>query len=235
MRNLLFVTVGVSALDAPRRILDLDPSRRTDLAPLAQSVREFREDRSAAKAGTGNGLFDPLRALQLEFWRQAGIPWDDAKRGRQTSAELLTTAVLLRQLSQDTNLTAERIILLIPETTEAKLAGRIVKAVMESPEYRSHCPAPEIRARPIPGIADEETMRRLPDELLCAVEENRRSEGDRIIFNATAGYGATLILIGMLALRYGFRIYYQHETMKSPMFISQTLNIGWSPRTWILS
>jgi len=58
----------------------------------------------------------------------------------------------------------------------------------------------------------------LPDALLCAVAENRESEADRIIFNATAGYGATLIVVGMLALRYGVRMYYQHESMASSDF-----------------
>jgi hypothetical protein len=129
----------------------------------------------------------------------------------------------------------DRVILLIPETPEAGLAGRVVKAVMESNEYKGHCRAPEIRARPIPGVTDDEAAKRLPDAILCAVEENRDSEADRVIFNATAGFGATLILVGMLALRYGFRVYCQHDSRRSPMYISQNLNIGWSPSIWTLS
>ena len=233
MKNSLFVTVGTSALDAPRRILDINPSRKADLEPLTQHVREFRRDKRPAK--TGDTLYDPLMALHLGVWGHTKFPGDHADGGRQTSAELLTTAALLRQLAQDTHIVADLIVLLVPETPEGLLSGRIVKAVMDSREYKAHCSVPEVRTRTIPGIAEDEAVKRLPDALLCAVEENRESESDRIIFNATAGYGATLVLVGMLALRYGFRIYYQHETMKSPIFISQNLSIGWSPRTWILS
>jgi putative CRISPR-associated protein (TIGR02619 family) len=235
MKNLLFVTVGVSALDAPRRIPDFEPSRRGELEPLAQKVRAFRSDSGSAKTEAGKQLFDPLLKLHLRFWAPPVVPWEDAKRCRETSAELITTAILLRKLADDTNLRADRIILLIPETPEAELSGRLIKATMESQEYRGHCSPPEVHTRSVPGIAQREAIERLPDALLCAVEENRQTETDRIIFNATAGYGATLILVGMLALRYGFRIYYQHETMTSPIFISQNLNIGWDARTWVLS
>jgi putative CRISPR-associated protein (TIGR02619 family) len=233
MKNSLFVTVGVSALEGPRRILRTNPSRKGDLEPLAQEVEEFRRDKRPAK--TGNALYEPLLAFHLGVWRHVKFPEEHTDRGHQTSAELVTTAALLRQLAQDTNVVADRIVLLVPDTPEGLLSGRIVKAVMEAQEYRAHCPVPEVRTHTIPGIAEAEAVKRLPDALLCAVEENRECESDRVIFNATAGYGATLVLIGMLALRYGYRIYYQHESMKSPIFISQSLSIGWSPRTWILS
>jgi putative CRISPR-associated protein (TIGR02619 family) len=234
MKNLLFVTVGVSALEAPGRIRRADRTRGSDLDPLIDSIEEFRKEKGDAKAAKGDALFDPLLSVHLKFWGQPKIPWGDPGAGRRTSAELMTTAVLLRNLAQ-TQLRVDRIILLVPKTPEGELASRVAQKVMESHEYRSHCGAPEVRTRSIPGIAEKEAMERLPDALLCAVAENRESEADRIIFNATAGYGATLIVVGMLALRYGFRMYYQHESMASPIFISQNLNIGWSPSTWILS
>jgi putative CRISPR-associated protein (TIGR02619 family) len=235
MRNLLFVTVGVSALDAPRRIRGAAPTRAADLKALSQSVQDFKGDGTGAKAAKGSALFDPLLALHLEFWGQATVALGEADPERRTAAELLTTAVLLRQLADKASLTMDRVILLVPETPEAELAGRVVKTVMESNQYKGHCHVPEIRVRPIPGVADDEAARRLPDAVLCAVEENRDSETDRIIFNATAGFSATLILVGMLALRYGFRVYCQHDSRSSPMYISQNLNIGWSPTIWTLS
>ncbi|MBZ5724342.1 MAG: hypothetical protein LAP87_05035 [Acidobacteriia bacterium] len=234
MKNFLFVTLGTSALDAPRRIPVVNPARRAELEPLAQRVREFKKDQSAGKEIEAEALFKPLLALHLGFWTQSSIPKDTESR-RQTSAELLTTVVLLNQLAHDTDVFVDRVVLLIPETTEGMLSGRIVTKVMESPEYRGHGPIPEVRTRVIPGIAEKEKVPLLPGALLSAVDENRESEADRIIFNATAGYGAVQILIGMLALRYGFRIYYQHDSMPEPIFVSQNLDIGWSPRTWIVS
>jgi hypothetical protein len=235
MKNFLFVTVGVSALDAPRRIRGADPARSAELAALWQTVRNFKEDETEAKAAKGKELFDPLLALHLKFWGQPEVPLGEPDRDRRTSAELLTTAVLLRQLAHETRVAVDRIILLIPTTPEAELAGKVVKTVMKSDEYKAHSRMPEVRTYPIPGVADDEAANRLPDAILRAVDENRESEADRIIFNATAGFGATLILVGMLALRYGFRVYCQHDSRRSPMYISQNLNIGWSPSIWTLS
>jgi putative CRISPR-associated protein (TIGR02619 family) len=233
MRNLLFVTVGTSALDAPRRIRSSDLSRKGELEDLARKVKGFRDDKGPDK--TADGLLSPLLELHRGFWARTEIPWEDKEQIRETSAELLTTAVLLRNLAHDAELVVHKIILLVPDNPEAKLAGEIVKAVMESREYRAHCQAPPVVTRTLPDIDEKEAMQALPSALLSAVSENRDAETDRIIFNATAGYGAMLILIGMLALRYGFRVYYQHEKMKSPMFISQNIHIGWDARTWILS
>jgi putative CRISPR-associated protein (TIGR02619 family) len=233
MRNLLFVTVGTSALDAPRRIRSSDLSRKAELEDLAQKIQEFRDDKRRDKAADGL-LLGSLLELHRNFWAQPEVPWEDTKQIRETSAELLTTAVLLRKLAHDAGLVVHKIILLIPDNPEAKLAGEVVKAVMESREYRVHCQAPPVVTRTVPDIDAKEAVEALPSALLSAVSENRDFETDRIIFNATAGYGAMLILIGMLALRYGFRVYYQHEKMPSPMFISQNIHIGWDARTWIL-
>jgi putative CRISPR-associated protein (TIGR02619 family) len=234
MRNLLFVTVGTSALDAPRRILTSEPSRKAEVEDLARRVREFKGGKGSDK-DAADPLFSPLLELQLGFWARPEISWEDTEQIRETSAELLTTAVLLRKLAHDADLLVHKIILLIPDNPEAKLAGEVVKAVMESREYKAHSQAPQVVTRTLPDIKEKEAMQALPSALLSAVSENRDLETDRIMFNATAGYGAMLILIGMLALRYGFRVYYQHEKMPSPMFISQNIHIGWDARTWILS
>jgi CRISPR/Cas system-associated protein Csm6 len=90
-----------------------------------------------------------------------------------------------------------------------------------------------VKIRTIPDIIEREAFESLPSILLRIVDHHRDSEGDRVIFNATAGFGVVLIVIGMLAMRYGFRVYYQNERMTSPVVI-QNLHVSWDA-PWILS
>jgi CRISPR/Cas system-associated protein Csm6 len=129
----------------------------------------------------------------------------------------------------------DEIVLLVPGSPEGELAGRVLEAVMKSAEYGKACSPPDVTTYTTPWIADSDAAERLPGILLTAVDHYRHNETDRVIFNATAGAGAMLILIGMLAVRYGFRIYYQHESMGEPMFISQNIDIGRDPRTWAIA
>lgn len=135
MKNLLFVTVGTSVLDAPRRIGQRDPTRRTELDATAARVLDFQRSEGVDRQAKADALFDPLLELHREFWRQSKIPTDDRQRCRETSAELLTTYSLLLKLAQETT-GADLVVLLVPQTPEAGLAGRVLKALMESDPYR---------------------------------------------------------------------------------------------------
>ena len=226
MRNLVFVTVGTSALDAAGRRRSGPP----ELVQLGERVREFKRNPTDEEAWK---FHDPLFGLHCEYWK-GHARWDDPGAWRETSAELITTATLLRKLKEETALRVDRVILLVTKTPDGGLAGALVKAVMGSDAYRRHVDVPEVIVRHISGITAAGSVEHLPDELLQAVNEQRDSEIDRVVFNVTAGFGGTGVLIGMLAVRHGFRIYYQHESMKSPIFIAQNLRIGRSPEVWMI-
>jgi putative CRISPR-associated protein (TIGR02619 family) len=231
-KNLLFVTVGVSALDAARRT---QPGPFADkVKALADQVVAFKRDKTPQKEQLGEAVFNPLLKLHLTFWLDHQQSWDDPEVWRQTSAELITTATLLRQLKDKVNIVIDHTVLLVSETVEGKLAGQLVEAVMLSNEYPYRFSKGALDVLPIPGMASGGAVEQLPDALLRAVDKHRDSERDRVIFNVTAGYGGTSTLIGMLAVKHGFRIYYQHDSMKEPIFISQSLKIGHSAATWMI-
>jgi hypothetical protein len=71
--------------------------------------------------------------------------------------------------------------------------------------------------------------------ILEAVNKHRQSENDRVIFNVTAGFGGVNVLIGMQAVHYGYRLCYEHETMRQPVYIGQNLRAYTSPEPWIIS
>jgi putative CRISPR-associated protein (TIGR02619 family) len=243
MKNLLFVTVGTSALDAAGRMRDdlakgsdcaVDRARLGELETLAASVRDYKNDRTASQSEKGERIFAPLLALHRAFWVRER-PLANPKMSRETSAELFTTAALLDELNGGVPpLAMDRIVLLIPGTPEGKLAGRIVQEIMELPEYQDRRGQPRVTRHETPDISQKGAIESLPDEILKTVALHRGPENNRVFFNATAGFGVTGILIGMLAARHGYRVYYQQERMDKPFFISPNLNIDRTPGTWIL-
>jgi putative CRISPR-associated protein (TIGR02619 family) len=222
MKTFLFVTVGISALGITRK--------RDDLAVLDKAVGEYKEEGPGPdKEAKGKMIFEPLLDLHRQFWSgRCSCP--EPREYRRTSAELVTTCTLLQELGKQ-HVAVEKIVLLVSDTHEGKLAGTIVRSIMTT-GYTVLPTMPPVEMETIPGMTGDRAVERFPNDLLRVVSNYRENETDRVIFNATAGFGGTLLLIGMMAVRYGFQVYYQFEKSATPLFITPGLRMDRSP--WVI-
>ena len=165
-----------------------------------------------------------LKAPAVLFRPQVFHAFLPTGRSRHTSAELLTTAKILRRFkSSRPPIEIARIVLLASETPAGQFAAEVTREVMGCAEYRPVTPVPPVTIEPIPAPTSEGVMETLSDRILEAVNRHRGPETGSIFFNITAGFGAVSTLIGMQSIHYGYRLCYQHESMKQPVYIAQNL------------
>jgi putative CRISPR-associated protein (TIGR02619 family) len=223
MHNLLFVTVGVSAI----RDWIIDDPKKSDLRDL---LKQMKRDPLSS-----NWSVARMDLIQWHRSRWAMFALDAPELIGHTSAELLTTAKILHQLSVlSPSIDVDTIVLLASTTPEGQLAAEVNKEVMESSEYRVTARKPRVVVESIPAPSSQ-SVETLSDCILEAVSKHRESEHDRVIFNITAGFGGVNTLIGMQAVYYGYRLCYQHKTMQQPVYIGQNLKAYTSPEPWIIS
>jgi putative CRISPR-associated protein (TIGR02619 family) len=223
MQNLLFVTVGVSAI-RDRMIDD----------PAEDKLRELLKRLKSADPADWPEARPGLIKWHRSRWAER-TSVDDGRLVLRTSAELLTTAKILRQLYElSPACDVARVILLASNTPDGQFAAEVNREVMQSPEYAPVKPMPAVAIELIPAPSSQ-SVETLSDCILKAVNRHRDSENDRVIFNITGGFGGVNTLIGMQAVHYGYRLCYQHQTMQQPVYIGQNLRAYTSPEPWIIS
>lgn len=210
--RVLFVTVGTSAITNER----IGAVENRDNSALRDAVRRYMQD--PTKSSTMYNRFQGVLVLEhLRVWTK-GPPYAmDPKHFLEGAAELTSTACLMDMLAKEGLAPVKEIVLLVSETPEGELAGRVLEAVMRDPVYPAGAASVKVSMVRVPGL--ESGPFTLIDNLLARIRPYR-GENEHAYFNLTGSYKGTAVLIGMRALKQKFRLYYQHEKSTSGVFLN---------------
>src|SRR5258708_38866688 len=169
MKNLLFVTVGISGIN--EKMIEAEDEGNADLRTSLTKLRKSSVDAEFDAAVA------PLCQWHRSRWRMAKS-LDDECLGRHTSSELLVTAKILDQLyALSPAIDIGKIILLASNTPAGQLAAQVDREVMLSEDYAPVRPKPkfavDIERIPAPSSGTVET---LADRILEAVNKHRESD-----------------------------------------------------------
>jgi CRISPR/Cas system-associated protein Csm6 len=193
MSELLFVTVGTTAVGNPR-IGD------THLNQIAQQYLKVPDERFAEL----HELEEKLVSAHSDFWREMKgkelVP-DDFDR---TSAELTSTMRLTQQQQSITG-----IILLGSETTEGKLATAVNHAVL-SRIWKGGQVLKDI----VPGL--EKRFTKVTPAIERILKDRGAPSASRVHFNITGGFKGVIPSITYLAVQHpGWSVFYQYQGLNT--------------------
>jgi len=214
---ILFVTVGTSALYNPGI-----GGESTEGRQLRAAVDEYRESPDVLKPSmaTRNRLWERLVEAHRVFFRSDAEHQADPRNWRETSAELLSTRVLLKKRQREGDPPPSRIILLASETPDGILAGEVCLDLMKTMFRPIDCKGLVI----VKGLNTE--FIDTTEKLWEAMEpELRRAEG-AVQVNMTGGYKGTIPSLTTLAATYGWRLFYQHESLHEIVELSFVVEGG---------
>jgi CRISPR/Cas system-associated protein Csm6 len=189
MSELLFVTVGTTAIGNPR-IGD------AHLRDIAQQYMKAPDETFAML----HELERKLVAAHSELWKDLknlDLPPDDFDR---TSAELTSTMLLLRQFPSVTT-----VVFLGSATDEGRLATGINAAVLREIWSRA-----AVSAQTIPGL--EKAFTKVTPAVEKILNDYSAAAAARVSFNITGGFKGVVPSITFLAMQHpGWSIYYQYQ------------------------
>ena len=220
MNNLLFVTVGTSAIH--NELLGTLDGR--DNQALRDAALRYLDDpdKPTEDMGRYGSLFGDLCHANLEFWRndfETVRKWIQERRYfRATSAELLSTYILRRE----SKLEFKRVVLLASDTPDGLMAARINQSVMHSSEFQEKVQwsLTSVDCKTVPGL--DKGLGSWFEEIPKVVAEAGRDQ-ERYRVNITGGYKGIALAFGYLAREESkppYSLYYLHESLSEPMFIN---------------
>jgi len=198
--NLLFVTVGTSALDNPE--VGQAPDRR-DNKTLRGDLDRYRRSADKSLERWSKLLGDVVQAHK-RYWEQAQfyiLNWENRK---QTSAELTSTMSLLRDATEHGFRPPDKLVLLASDTEEGELAAKVNEAV-----FRTLHPWMTFAVSRVKNLNVK--FADFTRSIEGLVNEHQESGADRVVFNVTGGYKGAIPCITALARDKGWLLYCQHE------------------------
>ncbi len=228
--NVLFVTVGTSALTNPG--IGKAPNGR-DNSALQLDMQRFKETRNKPSFspeslkkddfGRWTKLYRDLVGAHQAHWGNTEETYrSNPLKASQTAAELTTTHCLVRDVGRE--FPFDKIVLLPTETADGQMASRVVLAVMRSAEFGLELNPDRIVEEPIPGL--EKEIGKLADGLRAAISTHSPFANDRRFVNVTGGFKGTSLMLGRLSKEGRYRIYYQHETLDAAVYMRDERTSG---------
>lgn len=216
--NILFVTVGTTAIENGG--IGKPPDGRDNTA-LQADMQRYKDDRTK-DAGRWRKLQQDLVAAHLKYWEMPKEYTTEKLNFQQSSAELTSTSCLARDLGAE--FVMDKIVLLPTDTPAGRMACSVVLEVMKSSQYGMPVARERIVEQPIPGL--EKDISKLAEGLRNAIGEQSTSGADRRFVNVTGGFKGTSLMLGRLSKMEFLRIYYQHETLESPVYMHDLRTSG---------
>ena len=211
--NPLYVTVGTSAVenaDIGRGNRKVNERLRRDVADFLADADDYKEQSS-----TWAILKDDLVTAHEAFWTLDERSIRNPDNYRQTSAELLSTYLLVAERKIDFDL----IVLLCSQTAEGRFAAEINRRVFSGPAYRKRLPLLHAKVEVL-------EVRGLNESIVGAVGELRRIlfDGSQEIVrvNMTGAYKGVAAVLGLLAgleTKKKLRLFYFHEKSEQPIVL----------------
>jgi putative CRISPR-associated protein (TIGR02619 family) len=193
-----FITVGTSAL------YNADVGKGLGAARLDQlrgRLRAFKGDpRNYPDRGT---LLKLLVEAHQCYWNQPKVDRIPANF-LQTSAELTSSVPIVEEKRPQLT------ILLASATEEGEFAAQVNLAIL-----RKRFPKLQFECCRVEGLDVEKNFPDVYSALERTVRRYWSDESDRVAVNVTGGYKAALLFVSALAIRYGWDLYYQHESLHS--------------------
>ena len=217
--SVLFVTVGTSALTNER--IGLVDQR--DNSALVKAVRDYREDQTKRKGEIGpyQHLFMELLEAHAAAWRKSndfflrkdGLP--NSRNYRATSAELLSTFLLARLATQIPPI--EKLVLFASDTAEGMFAAELNRQVFQTPQYWEKVGVRDyqVYVERVDGLDDRIGS---PGHVVQALIDKHCATG-KVRINVTGGYKGFAALLGYLAAKRQYHLFYLHEALLRPAFL----------------
>lgn len=196
--NILFITVGMSALEN-NHVGRASDDR--DNASLKAEVRRYFNDPYQHEKHWMR-LREDLIQAHLRYWNAGAAYQNDTLHFEYTSAELTSTIFLLRGLESQS--LPERLVLLCSDTNKGKFAAHINAEAL----HHLHPEIP-VEAKHVPHLDVEfkdtrVELRRIFDEVY------RLRKGDQVTINITGGYKGTIPFLTWFAIKNDWKLYFQH-------------------------
>jgi putative CRISPR-associated protein (TIGR02619 family) len=215
--NPLYVTVGTSAIvNTEIGTVVLGKSN----ASLRKAVESFLADPDDWKdqSGVWSQLQDDLVEAHEEFWTLTPGRIENPDNYRQTSAELISTYLLLRLLARR-GLIYDRIVLLASATAEGRFAAQVNRRVFQSAAYSQRADQgwANVEVLVVRGLtgSSENMIEELPPILA-------RGPDTVVRINMTGAYKGLAAALGFLAADIKvprLHLFYLHEESQEPVAV----------------
>lgn len=210
-QNVVLVTVGTSAIT--NEAIGRGGAANRDNLSLRSLVQAYLNEAEPNKVIRRNmKLFNQLvEAHQLfwEFWEKTPDARGDSQYRLHTSAELVSTSMLVRRRE---TWRPSRIVLLHSATNEGRMAAAINESIMSTIWQQER-----VERREIQGLDEHFTAVHL--QLRETVQELQIGESDQVCINFTGGYKGVVPSLTMLAYSNSWKMFCLHEKGGSPMEI----------------
>ena len=233
--KILFITVGTSALTAQRlwsNLRSTEEKARRELIEGYQKpkARQLQEDYEA-----DNDLFATVLDAHRHWWNH----WGSDSDRLATSAEMSSTSLLLA----DTKFlapwdTKDRLVLLLSDTAECDLAGRINAQLMHDIFCQCECGADfacgqvacdRVLLHPVPGMDAIHGFKSLSTELEELIPKLQTGDVS-FSFNITGGFKGAVPSITYAAMKPNYLLYYLHETQSAIIDVDFTGRAGFQEK-----
>jgi len=199
--NLLFVTVGTSAIE--NQEVGQAPDRQDNKLLLAEIVRYNRSTSRTRERWPK--LFSDLVEAHKRYWDgMDGSYTFNPDNRKQTSAELSSTMALLHDFKAKGIQPPDKLVLLASDTEEGEFAAQVNEAT-----FRALLPWISLAVTRVKNL--DERFSDFSQSIGQSVNEYRESGADNVVFNITGGYKGAIPAITALAISGGWTLYYQHE------------------------
>lgn len=193
-----FVTVGTSAL------YNRDIGKLLGVAiqdQIQKRLNTFKTDPESYP--DREDLLNSLVEAHQRYWNQPNA-YRIPRNFLQTSAELTSSIPILEKKGP------ELTILLASDTEEGEFAAQVNLAVLQK-RFGDLC----FECHRVSGLDVEKNFPDVYSALERVVRRYWSNERDRVAFNVTGGYKAALLFVSALAIKNGWDLYYQHESLHS--------------------
>ena len=198
-----FITVGTSAL------------HNRDIGKLLGAAgQKVIQDRLEPFKADVKNYPDRERLLKLLVEAHQRY-WDQPDAFRipvnflQTSAELTSSIPIVEQKSP------QHTILLASATEEGEFAAHVNLAILTK-----RFPGLQFECCRVDGLDVEKNFPNVYSALEKTVRRYWSDESDRVAVNVTGGYKAALLFVSALAIKHGWDLYYQHESLHSIVMVN---------------
>jgi len=201
--DFVFVTTGTSAITNEH----IGTVTKSDKSSLRPQVKLYLQD-PTKKPERWTTLQNQLIQEHKSYWDQTKEYVESKRNFLRTSAELVSTVLFVRQMG----LAPRCIVLISSDTEDCWMAAQVNAAVM-APLF----PEAKVVAERIPDLTLDFNL--LKGALETVVNKYHRNENDPAYINITGGFKGTVALMTLLALRGGWKLFYQHDTRDEPVLI----------------
>jgi putative CRISPR-associated protein (TIGR02619 family) len=222
---LLFITCGTSALTnltGPQTDTTA-PQLAADLSGYLDTPKVQKDDFAVRQR-----LLERLKKAHAAFWDTPAW-FSNPRKYRKTSAELISTHALGESFKQH-GYKVSRIVMLRSDTPEGELAANVnMHFLSHHQHFKTMFASAQRQLKKIDGWDARfvENLHESIEQIALAERtglDEFRPNGIIVYFNITGGFKGAIPAITALGMKHCWRLYYQHETLSTSVFISLSEN-----------